>query len=193
MTLYLVRHGQTAVNAGGRLQGRVETELTDLGHQQAQAIAASVPRPALVVSSPLRRAQQTASYFETEVVVDERWIELDYGDLEGMRISDVAPATWASWRSDLDFAPPAGESLRELGARVREACDELVAIASGQDVVVVTHVSPLKAAVAWALGGGDELAWRMFVDVAAIARVAVGERGPTLTGWNDTSHLRGLG
>jgi broad specificity phosphatase PhoE len=75
---------------------------------------------------------------------------------------------------------------------VRDACDELAARAADETVVVVSHVSPIKAAVAWALGAGESSAWRMFLDVAAICRVRVGPTGPTLVAFNDTAHLAAL-
>ena len=121
--------------------------------------------------------------------VDDRWIELDYGELDGEPLASVDPAMWAAWRSDLDFAPPGGESLRSLGRRVRAACDDLAVLAAEQDVVVVTHVSPIKAAVAWALGVDDDVSWRMFVAPASITRIAVTARGPSLHGFNQLDHL----
>ena len=190
--LILVRHGQTAVNAGGRLQGRVDAPLTDLGRRQAERIAAALSAPALVVSSPLARAQATAGCISGDVVIDDRWIELDYGDYDDTPIGDVPPEIWQRWRSDASFAPPGGESLLDLGARVRAACDELRPRAADEDVVVVSHVSPIKAAVAWALGVGDETSWRMFLDVAAISRVRVAPTGASLVVWNDRCHLDGL-
>jgi broad specificity phosphatase PhoE len=54
---------------------------------------------------------------------------------------------------------------------------------------VVTHVSPLKAAVAWALGVPDDVAWRMFVAPASVTRIGLGERGPALHAFNVTTHL----
>ncbi|HEX4979484.1 MAG TPA: histidine phosphatase family protein [Acidimicrobiales bacterium] len=187
--LILARHGQTSVNAGGRLQGRADAPLTDLGRRQADAIAAVVGTPALVVASPLRRARETAARINADVVVDERWIELDYGEWDGMPLSDVPAAAWQAWRHDPSFAPPGGESLVDLGARVRPACEELRETAAGADVVVVSHVSPIKAAAAWALGTHDEVSWRMFLDVAAISRIRTGMPGPSLVAWNDRCHL----
>ena len=80
-------------------------------------------------------------------------------------------------------------SLVELGVRVRAACSDLAARAADADVVVVTHVSPIKAAVAWALGTGDEVTWRMYVAVASITRIRVTDRGPVLVSFNEVSHL----
>ena len=59
------------------------------------------------------------------------------------------------------------------------------------DVVVVSHVSPIKAGVAWALGTGDEIAWRMFVALASVTRIAVSDRGPLLRSFNEVAHLAG--
>jgi broad specificity phosphatase PhoE len=107
-------------------------------------------------------------------------------------VADVAPATWAAWQADLDWAPPGGESHRQLGARVRSACEDLLDEAAIRDIVVVTHVSPVKAAMAWALGVGDEVAWRCFVATAAVMSIGTGRSGPSLRSFNDTGHLLGL-
>jgi broad specificity phosphatase PhoE len=56
-------------------------------------------------------------------------------------------------------------------------------------VIVVSHVSPIKSGVTWALGTGPETTWRMQLDRASICRIAIGPRGPGLVGFNETSHL----
>jgi broad specificity phosphatase PhoE len=144
-----------------------------------------------VIASPLRRAQETAAAFGCAVDTDDRWIELDYGDLDGVPMAEVPEATWAAWRADLNWAPPGGESLAALAQRVRPACQELVEEARDADVVVVTHVSPIKAAVAWALGADDRIVWRMYSAPASITRIAVAGRTPSLHGYNDVAHLAG--
>jgi broad specificity phosphatase PhoE len=87
--------------------------------------------------------------------------------------------------------PPGAESLVALGARVRAACDDVLAAAENL-TVVVTHVSPIKAAVAWALGVGDEVTWRMFVAPASVTVIGTDERGPLLRAFNVTTHLDGV-
>jgi broad specificity phosphatase PhoE len=183
--LILVRHGQTAANAEGLLLGRADPPLTDLGRRQSEALALALGSPDRVVSSPLQRARATAAAFGLPVEVDERWIELDYGSLEGLAPSDVAGEVWDCWRGDSHFAPPGGESLAALSGRVRRACEDLAEEASTTDVVVVTHVSPIKAAVAWALGTGDEVAWRLYVYDASVCRIRTGPPGPWLVGFNE--------
>src|SRR5688572_16996553 len=98
--IILVRHGQTDANAKGLLLGRADPPLNDLGRRQVKAVAEAIGVPAAVISSPLRRAHETAAAFGAPIEVDERWIELDYGRLDQMEQTSVAAAVWARWRAD---------------------------------------------------------------------------------------------
>lgn len=185
--IILVRHGRTEANAKGLLLGHLDVALDDQGRNQAAATAASLPVPDLVVSSPLLRTRQTAEAFGPAFEVDEAWIELDYGQWDGRPINEVPDEAWAAWRADSDFAPPGGESLARLTARVHDALDDLASRLDGRRVVVVSHVSPVKAAVGWALGMGPEVAWRTFVAPGSITRLGLGPTGPVLRGFNETA------
>jgi probable phosphoglycerate mutase len=192
--LIVVRHGQTHANASGLLLGRADPPLDATGRGQAAAVAAALAplpprsRTTRIISSPLRRARETAALIAREgpVEIDERWIELDYGTYEGKPILEVPGETWAQWRADSTFAPGGGESIRILGERVAEVCTELLPDAEEHDVIVVTHVSPVKAAVAWALGVGDEVAWRSFVAPGSITRIGARHGVPVLLSFNET-------
>ena len=187
--LYVVRHGQTAANAAGQLLGRADVPLTDLGRRQAESLAAALRPVDRVISSPLQRARDTAAAFGCPVEIDDRWTELDYGIYDELTLGEVPAEMWQAWRGDAEYAPPEGESLASVGRRVRAACDDVAPAAVEADVVVVSHVSPIKAAVAWTLAVGDAVTWRMFVAVASITRVAVTERGPVLRSFNEVAHL----
>ena len=196
--LLLVRHGRTATNASGRLLGHADPELDAEGRRQAAALGGAVaelarpegPDRCRIVSSPLRRTMATAEAIGASVGVgveaDRSWIELDYGELDGTRLADVPAEVWRTWRADPTFAPPGGESLAALRVRVEEALARLVPDAADGLVVVVSHVSPIKAAVAWALGVGDEVTWRMFLSTAGMSRIAIGPNGPSLLSFNET-------
>lgn len=192
--LRIVRHGRTAHNAGGRLLGRLDLALDPTGEAQAAALGAALGPVDRIVTSPLLRTRQTAQAIAAAsgapVEVDERWVELDYGELDGLPLTEVPAELWAAWRADPTFRPPGGETLAELGVRVRAACQALTAEAMTHEVVVVSHVSPIKAAVCWALGVGDEVSWRTFVAPASVTRIGVSARGPVLEAFNDTGHLR---
>lgn len=188
--LILLRHGRTAANEAGLLQGRLNQDLDQLGRHQAEAAARHLSGIEggieAVISSPLKRAQQTAAAFGLPVEVDERWIELSYGEYEGVSQVDVPSEVWQSWRNDYSFVPVGGESLETLDLRVRGACDELVERASSGHVVVVSHVSPMKSAVAWALGVDIGISWNCHLDHASICRVQMRGRRPILSSFNET-------
>jgi broad specificity phosphatase PhoE len=191
--LILVRHGESTGNADGLLLGRIDAPLTERGLAQAKTVGPLVSTATRLISSPLRRARDTAAALgiDAPVEIDERWIEVDYGDYDGRPLGDVPDEVWARWRADPDFRPSGGESLSEAGARVRSACEELFAVdgegARGSGaVVVVSHVSPIKAATCWALGLGDQGAWRLYLATASITRITWGAGGPVLAKFNDT-------
>ena len=192
--LILVRHGESTGNAHGLLLGRIDSPLTERGLDQARSLTAAVAGATRLISSPLARARDTAEALGTglPVEIDERWVEVDYGEYDGQKLADVPPEVWRTWRSDPTYAPPGGESLAAAGTRVREACAELFADPDGPargdgTVVVVSHVSPIKAAACWALGLGDEGAWRLYLANASVTRITWGPGGtPVLAGFNDT-------
>jgi probable phosphoglycerate mutase len=194
--LILVRHGQTAANAAGLLLGRADLPLTDFGRRQAEALAAALGRTDRIVSSPLLRARDTAEAIAVasgaSVTVDERWAEVDYGEYDELPFHAVGDDVWHRWRTDPTFRPPGGETFEEVDERVRLACGALVDAAADSNVVVVSHVSPIKSAVAWALGVDGSIAWRMHLDVAAITRVRVARRSTTLISFNEIGHLAAL-
>jgi broad specificity phosphatase PhoE len=189
--LILVRHGRTEANAAGLLQGRMDNPLDAIGLAHARAIAKAIGSADLVISSPLVRAVQTAEALGLPVQTDDRWLELDYGTLDGLPVASVGADVWDRWRRDASYIPAGGESLQTLFDRVVAACTDLLTAAADADVVVVSHVSPIKAAMAWALAGGPESAWRSHLDPASITRIGITPRGPVLRSFNETAHLSG--
>jgi len=181
--LTLLRHGRTVANTHGLLQGHIDNPLDEEGLTEAQAAAAAIGTVDRVISSPLLRARQTAAAFGVDVEIDDRWIELDYGDWDGKPISDLPKSTWERWRRDLGVRPPNGETLQELGVRVREALGSL-ATEPDDHVIVVSHVSPIKAAVAWALGVDDLVTWRTYLTTGSFSSIRLGGATPVLTAFN---------
>ena len=193
--LTLVRHGQTVANAQNLLQGHVNHPLDDVGLAQVSLLGAALQKIApvdRVISSPLLRAQQTVQAITRElaqsvaVETDPRWIELNYGDFDGQPVSSVSAQQWATWRADEHFRPPHGETLAELAVRVHEAIDDLLNDTAHSHIVVVSHVSPIKAAVAWALGVGVGVSWRTALDRASMTTVRLDAKHPALKTFNVT-------
>ena len=192
--LILVRHGESVANAQGLLLGRTDAKLTEKGVAQASSVRQLLRDPVLALrTSPLSRARDTAALLGVDVPaeIDDRWAEVDYGEYEGQPLRDIPADVWREWRRDPGFRPVGGETLAEVDARVATVCEELFATdgqgarGAGGDVVVVSHVTPIKAAVAWALGLGAELSWRLHLQTASVTRIGWGNGNPVLHGFNE--------
>jgi glucosyl-3-phosphoglycerate phosphatase len=183
--LVMLRHGQTEWNAGSRMQGQLDTDLTDLGRAQAVAAAEVLAKrqPLLIISSDLRRALDTATALGERtglpVGIDTRLRETHLGDWQGLthlEVDDVAPGARLAWRDDARWAPHGGESRVDVAERSMPLVDELVASQSDwgidepdQPVVLVAHgglIAALSAALLalpvdnWPiLGGMGNASW----------------------------------
>lgn len=184
--LIFVRHGQTAVNAEGRLQGRLDAPLDATGREQARRVAAAIGSVDRVIASPLLRARQTAEAFQVPVTVDERFVEVDYGAYDGRKLDDPdVLELWRVWPNELDRHPAGGESILDVVERVQQACAELAQEAKTSDIAVVSHVTPIKAAVVWALRVDPAAIWRMYLATGSITRIGMSERGAVLRSFNE--------
>jgi probable phosphoglycerate mutase len=198
--LVLVRHGSTEHSPMRRYSGRNDLPLSELGERQATELAArakSFGAVAAVVTSPLRRAQQTASAIATAlgqpVRVVDGLVETDFGDWEGLTGDEVQarwPAEHAQWLTSGDAAPPSGESFVTVAERVKPARDQIVGDYPGETVVVVSHVTPIKVLLMLALDAPLLSMFHLHLDTASVSIAEYFPNGATsvrLT--NDTSHL----
>ncbi|MFC4942228.1 histidine phosphatase family protein [Pseudonocardia sp. GCM10023141] len=181
--LVLLRHGQTDYNVQGRMQGHIDSVLTEAGREQAVAVAPAIGRltPGLLISSDLQRAIDTAdlvgSSTSLPVKLDARLRETHLGEWQGRTVADIEeqwPGAIATWRSDPSWAPPGGESRLEVVRRSRPVVEEIDDELAGDDdttVVLVAHggliaglVSALLAlpTATWpTIGGMGNCRWAM--------------------------------
>ncbi len=165
--LVMLRHGQTDFNLGSRMQGQLDTELSELGRAQAVAAAEVLGKlqPLRIVSSDLRRAYDTAIKLGErtglEVWVDERLRETHLGDWQGlthMQIDTEVPGARLAWREDATWSPHGGESRVDVAARSLPLVAELVSADlewgdpshADRPVVLVAHgglIAALSAAL----------------------------------------------
>lgn len=167
--LILLRHGQTEYNATRRMQGQLDTDLSELGRRQAERAAASLAArgPLALYSSDLRRAADTADALGRRaglaVITDRRLRETHLGRWQGLthtEVDDQAPGARRLWRDDATWAPPEGESRVQVAERtvpvVAELIDALPAWGSGDrpeaPVVLVAHGGAIAALTAGLLG-----------------------------------------
>lgn len=201
-TLLLLRHGETPLSAERRFSGLGDPELTPRGLDQAARAAerlAAVERPEAIVSSPLKRARQTAETVARacgglDVIIDTDLRETDFGDWEGYTYTEIQrrwPDELAAWLTDPDLAPPGGESFTAVAQRVQRGRDRLIERYEGRRVAVVSHVTPIKSLLRLALLAPPVTLYRLHLDLAGLSRIEYYLDGQAVVkSVNDTSHLR---
>ncbi|WP_326621228.1 bifunctional RNase H/acid phosphatase [Streptomyces decoyicus] len=203
-TFVLLRHGETPLTPEKRFSGSGGTDpaLSAAGRRQAEATAAGLAARGTIqaiVSSPLRRCQETAGAVAErlglEVRIEEGLRETDFGAWEGLTFAEVQeryPDDLDAWLGSAKVAPTGGgESFATVSRRVAVARDKLLARYAGRTVLLVTHVTPVKTLVRLALGAPPESLFRMELSAASLSVVAYYSDGnASLRLLNDTSHLR---
>ncbi len=163
--LIFVRHGATSWNLTGRYQGRTDTCLCAAGLLEAQGAGAALLRAgtSLLLTSPLRRARATAEVISRclgsiPCQVDERLVELGFGEWEGLTQAEVkrrSPALLRQWkRAPESIRFPGGERLEDGWRRMDDFLRHppWVGRADPQCVIAVTHTGPIRLASLWAEG-----------------------------------------
>jgi ribonuclease H / adenosylcobalamin/alpha-ribazole phosphatase len=199
-TTILLRHGQTEFSAERRFAGRGDIALTDTGLRQAAAAADRLTPRGIdaVVTSPLQRARRTAEAVATAtgapMTVDDALAEADFGKWEGLTFGEAAerwPEEMSAWLASADVAPPGGESLADASERVLAALDRLLAAHPRATLLLVSHVTPIKAMTCRALLAPSAAMFRIHLDVASLTEIDWFADGPVLLrSLNDTAHLR---
>ncbi|MFI6595181.1 bifunctional RNase H/acid phosphatase [Nonomuraea sp. NPDC050536] len=201
-SLLLLRHGETPLSVERRFSGLGDAELTANGLAQAAAAARRLSREPyridVIVSSPLKRARQTAEAVAEltglAVEVDEDLREADFGAWEGHTFTEIqreSPDELTAWLADPNVAPPGGESFAQAARRVERVRDRLIERYEGRTVLVVSHVTPIKTLLRLALMAPPAALYRMHLDLACLSLVEYFADGQALVkAFNDTSHLR---
>jgi broad specificity phosphatase PhoE len=208
MRLLLVRHAESQGNRELRLQGRREFPLTELGVQQADALASRLAgaSPAAIYSSPIGRAIQTAEIIGSKigvpVTLEPKLQEYDFGDA-------VSGCTWEEIRkhhpdiiegfrkSSSDFPRYPGEEGRQVfQERVRSAYQDISSLHQNDaNVVVITHAGPITVLLLDALSRPYQRPIPFVLDNASITTIEVNANGSSaqppvvITGINDACHV----
>jgi broad specificity phosphatase PhoE len=175
--LVLWRHGETDYNASGRMQGQLDSVLTDVGRNQARFAVPALARfsPDVVVASDLKRATDTATIFTEASGVplrfDKRLRETNLGLWQGMtgaQVDEQWPGARQLWQTDSTWTPPGGEARVEVAARAYEvvadldetAEDTAVLCAHGGLITALTgHLLELPVSIWAKLGGIGNCHW----------------------------------
>lgn len=192
----LLRHGQTALSIESRFSGLgSDPELTAEGREQARVAGERLRAHEFdaIITSPLRRARQTAEVVSALVtvldtgsadpVIEDGLRETDFGAWEGLTFAEVG-RKWkdelAAWLADPTVAPPGGESFVDTDKRVGEAIEGLRERYPGQRLLVVSHVTPIKLLVRRALDAPMSSLYRMHLELASISTIDWYADGPAV-------------
>ncbi len=199
MRLFVLRHGETEWSRERRFTGGRDVALTPAGQAQAEAAStalASTPLQA-VYTSPLERARTSAEVIAKSqhlpVRLDARFAEMRFGRWEGLTLEHAAaeaPALYAAWRATPHTAaPPDGESLVSVAARVAEGIADLQAAHAGETVVLVTHAIVVRLIVLAALGLDAERLWSIDASPGGLTEIEYRPGWVTVHRMNTLSHL----
>ncbi len=190
--IILVRHGQTTSNAARLLVGQSDPALTELGERQARALRPYLQNVVEVWSSPLQRARATAALAVPDIpaVVKPLFIEVNYGSLDGQPLNLVTEEQWRAFEHDHNTAFGDGESLASVDQRVHAELDALLADQQSlmhdatSHLAIVSHMSPIKSAMTWALGVSGSVAWRMNLSNGSMTTIGSRMWTPSLLNYN---------
>lgn len=201
-TLFMVRHGETALTPSRTFSGGdgSDPELSPHGKWQAERVAHALKSLEIdaIYASPLRRTMATAleiaAALGVNVIKDERLLEVRFGQWDGLLFSEVRerdPELIEQWLNSPSVVPPGGESYDAMASRVDAAVADILSEHQGQRVLVVSHSTPIRHVLRQALDAPVHSAHRLEVLPCGVSVAAYWPDGTTLVrAVNDISHLR---
>jgi len=194
VTLALVRHGETPMTPTGAYSGSgvPGPPLTAYGRAQAAAagrmlarvgtvLFGDLPRPSVLISSPMVRAQETAQILADElddlpIGTDERARECHFGQWEGLTEADIDarwPGELDAWHVTGTTRPPGGESIAEVGERTGELIADLLGTHAGSTVAIAAHAVTIRSMVGQCLGAPPGGWWRLRLEAASLSLLQI--------------------
>ncbi len=178
-SIVFMRHGQAENNTKRVLAGRTSgIRLTELGIEQANGTAEIASRMDFdaIYASPIERAQKTAEIVGGRTghtpIVDERLTELDMGQFTGMPYDEIMSrhgnVFLKFYKGDAEIADSGIETFESVRGRIRQIISDVAKKHGDKNVLLVTHMDPIKAALADAMGLSAELLTKMIIANASM-------------------------
>lgn len=156
-TLILIRHGESEANRQGIFAGHFDPDLQDKGLKQAQLTAKYIAdnyKVDKIYSSDLRRAYKTAvclaEIINSEVIPDQNLREINAGEWEGMKFTDLIteyPEEYSMWLNHIGHSGcVGGETVKQLCDRIMSALTKIAKENDGKTVAIATHATPIRVA-----------------------------------------------
>ena len=200
-TVFLIRHGETALTPERRFSGwgSSDPSLSEHGRWQASAVAEALSWHEIdaIISSPAARTLETAKEISKRsnvaIVVNDDFKECSFGEWDGLTFAEVEEkdfSTLNKWLASSAVAPPGGESFNEVGERVMRAFTQVLNENQGRKIAIVSHVTPIKQIIRHLLDAPSHALHRMDVHPCSISVVASWPDGLSIVrGFNEIAHL----
>lgn len=200
MRIYITRHGETKWNIEGRIQGHLDSELTQKGIEAANKLQKRLEKEDidLIISSPLERAHKTARIIkkdrDIEIKLNEKLKEINCGEFEGNRFEDIweknPEARIKLKENPFGYVYPKGESLKIFYSRVAEGFEEILEKHKDKNILIVAHGGTIRSIVSKIHNKLEGINWfKNVVDNCSISIYDYDGKDFKEIIYNDTSHL----
>lgn len=188
MNIYVVRHGETKWNAEGRLQGWLNSELTDKGKAQAARLREVLQIPfQQVYSSPSKRAADTAKIItngEQPILFDERLKEIHLGSWQGRLIADIEKEDGKRYECYVQmpetYIPDTGESIQTVKKRMNDFLQDCLKN-EAENILVVTHGVSIRALLLAVYNWPIDKIWSFDeIDGTSVTKIVATSTEPTV-------------
>lgn len=183
LEIYLVRHGETEWNVEGRLQGWLDSKLTNRGQVQVEFLRSQlqVEEFHAIYSSPSGRAVETAQILvgnKIKILQDARLQEIHLGSWQGRLIKDILKDDFVRFeaynKKPASYLPDGGESFQQVGNRMFEFINECARIYRDNRILVVTHAVAIRSLLIKSLGLPVQNIWEIGeIDGASVTKLVV--------------------
>lgn len=200
MKVYITRHGETEWNIQGKIQGNLDSPLTERGLVGAEKLSEAIKAKEIdcIISSPLLRAFRTAKIAAGDsipVVTRDSLKEINCGEFQGYGFQEV----WELYPELKDiikvdpynFKYPGGESLKEFNNRVVEGFESILEEYKDSNIMIVGHGGTIKCITNYIFKEGDSKSWFMnVVDNCSLTEFDYESGEFTLVDYNNTEHMK---
>jgi broad specificity phosphatase PhoE len=200
-TLYFIRHGEISANVERLWHGSTDSELNELGMQQARNLGEFLQKGGTGISaiyaSPLKRTMKTAELVGNPIGLEPRaangLVEFGIGELEGTPYLVLAEELgfFEEIEADLHFSPPGGESVIQVAARMVTAISDIAECHPGEEVAIVSHGAAMGIALAQILEGRPYPFYQYHMDNTGLSKFRWAD-GLEMIFFNQVEHLQEL-
>ncbi|SHF09511.1 histidine phosphatase family protein [Clostridium fallax] len=202
MNIYITRHGETEWNTEKRMQGWRNSNLTELGLKQAEALRDRLQDINLdvIYASPLKRAYDTANIIKgsknIEIIKSDDLREMGFGNWEGMTLEEIEShpeykdEIYNLYNNPVEYKPFGGETINNVSERVHNILDEIIQNNKYKDILIVTHGMTLKFVMAYFAKKAKMEYEDVIFGQASLTHVKLDDNKIKLMSVNDTSHYK---